>query len=290
MSYDYLLLTASVVIFGIQFLLSDLYQRESGTSLVSVFIYTFLCATAGAVCLLFLNGFQLLLTPFTAFLSLLAALNLIFNSICSLRALEKVDLSKYSLFSMLGGMLLPSVYGIFCGEALTLAKIFCTVLIVGSLLLTLQSGEKAAGGVPYYVGVFVSNGLSGVFSKIHTDVMLAGRIPTADSAGYTIWLSLFSALISMVALVFLWRRFRMPSVKTLLLGVGNGVLNKVANYLSMLALLTLPVTIQSPFLTGGIIVISTVISALTNHRPTKRDLCSVALAFLGIMVLSVVPI
>lgn len=35
MSYDDCLLTASVVIFGVQFLLSDLYQRESGTSLIS---------------------------------------------------------------------------------------------------------------------------------------------------------------------------------------------------------------------------------------------------------------
>ena len=75
----------------------------------------------------------------------------------------------------------------------------------------------------------------------------------------------------------------------MLLGLGNGVLNKVANFLGLLALTTLPATVQSPFTTGGIIIISTMIAVLMHQKPSRRELLSVGLAFVGMVILVCFP-
>lgn len=291
MDYNYLILTASVLMFGVQFWLSDVYTKHSGTSRVSVFLFNFLCAISGAICLCLINGFDLYLAPFTCLIAAISAVNSVLCNICTLKSLEKVNLSKYSLFSMLGGMLLPFAAGIlFYNEKITIAKILCTVVIIIALLLTVNRKDKRSGGEIYYIGVFIFNGMSGVLSKIHTDAMANENIATSSAAGYSIWLAIFTALISLVAIIILHKDFKMPNVKTILLGFGNGALNKVANFLLLIALTTLPATVQYPFVTGGIIIISTVIAALSKQKPSKREYISVVLSFVAIMLLIFIPI
>ncbi len=291
MDHNYFTLIISVLMFGVQFWLSDIYQKESGTSRVSVFVFNFLCAVAGAICLCVINGFDLYLAPFTCIIAIISAVNSVLCNICTLRSLEKVNLSKYSLYSMLGGMLLPFAVGmIFYHESITLAKILCTLFIIVALALTVEKKGKKSGGEIYYIGVFIFNGMSGVLSKIHTDAMANEGINTSSSAGYSIWFAIFTALISLAAIVILHKEFKMPSVKTILLGLGNGALNKVANFLLLIALTTLPATVQYPFVTGGIIIISTFIAVLTKQKPSKKEFISVALSFIGILLLVCIPI
>lgn len=50
--------------------------------------------------------------------------------ICSLKAPEKVNLSIYSFFTMLGGMMLPFFAGIaFYNESMTVAKAICVAFL-----------------------------------------------------------------------------------------------------------------------------------------------------------------
>lgn len=291
MDHNYLTLTISVLIFGVQFWLSDVYRKENGASRVSVFTFNFLCAVAGALCLCIINGFDLYLAPFTCVIAIIAALNSILFNICSLRSLEKVNLSKYSLYSMLGGMLLPFAVGIaFYNESITLAKVLCTLVIIVALALTVERKGNDNGGYIYYVGVFIFNGMSGVLSKIHTDAMANDDISTSSAAGYSIWLAIFTAVISLVAIVILRKEFKMPNVKAIMLGFGNGALSKIANFLLLIALTTLPATVQYPFVTGGIIIVSTFIAVLTRRKPSKKEFISVALAFVGILLLVCIPV
>ena len=79
--------------------------------------------------LVIINGFRLEFTPFTFVIALLAAINSIVFVFCSIKALDSINLSLYSLFSMLGGMVLPFLQGIFfaphiVGESLKTA-VFC---------------------------------------------------------------------------------------------------------------------------------------------------------------------
>lgn len=280
----YGVLTVSVVLFGIQFFFNQRYQEESGSGVGATFVLAFGSNLVGLLCLLVINGFAFGFTPFTFWMAALAALNSLLYTFCSLKALAHINLSLYSIFAMLGGMLLPFVVGmLFFDEPMTLGKGICVAVIAVALLLTVERGEGKNGWI-YYVGVFVLNGMSGVLSKIFQ----AAPYAKANAAVYSIWTALISVVFSGLVLLCLLGKWKRPNAKAMLYTAGYGGLNKIANYLLLLALAVLPASVQYPFVTGGTMIVSTVISLLCRQKPTKRELLSVALSFLGIMVLVLV--
>ena len=89
----YGIVIASVLMFGIQFYLNDKYQKENGTGPSSVFTFSFISAVIGVICLSIINKFDFSATPFTLIWAFVTALNSVLCSICTLKSLEKVNLS-----------------------------------------------------------------------------------------------------------------------------------------------------------------------------------------------------
>jgi multidrug transporter EmrE-like cation transporter len=75
------------------------------------------------------------------------------------------------------------------------------------------------------------------------------------------------------------------SPKAYIYTTGYGIINKIANYLLLIALAVLPASVQYPFVTGGVMIVSTIISVLTKQKPSKKELISVLLSFIGILAL-----
>ncbi len=276
----------SVLMFGVQFFLNDKYQKQNGTGSGSVFTFSFISAIVGVIALAIINKFDFSFTTFTLIWAFITALNSILCSICSLKSLEKVNLSVYSLFSMLGGMLLPLVVGLlFYHEKMTLAIAVCVVLVVAALLITV-SWKKKTGGELYYIGVFILNGMSGVLSKIYEDA----TYEKVSSGGYSLWMAIMSVFITAAALIAIRKKLQRPNIKAVLLSAGGGALNRIANFLLLIALAVLPASVQYPFVTGGVIIVSTVIAALTKQKPTKKEIIAVGLSFIGVLALVLIPI
>ncbi len=276
----------SVLMFGSQFYLNDRYQKENGTGANSVFIFSFIGAAVGVIALSLINLFDFSFTRFTLIWAFVSALNAVLCSICSLKALQKVNLSVYSLFSMLGGMLLPFVAGVaFYNESITIAKIVCVIFVLCALLITVSWKEKTGGEI-YYVGVFILNGMSGVLSKVYEDA----AYPKVSSAGYSLWMAIMSLFITGIALLAIRKRLKAPNLKAILYSAGGGALNRIANFLLLIALAVLPASVQYPFVTGGVIIVSSLIAALTGQKPTKKEIFAVCLSFIGIVLLVLIPI
>lgn len=279
----YGLLTVSVILFGIQFLFNDKYEKEAGNNTASTFLFSFISSLSGLLCLLVMNKFQIDATPFTLTMAFLTALNIIGYNFCSLKAIEHINLSLYSLFAMLGGMVLPFVIGIiFYHEPLTVGNVVCLVLITIALALTVGKGNKnGKRATLYYAGVFVLNGMAGVLSKIYA----SGSFNKCNEAVYSIWAAFFGALGAGVVLFALRRKLPKITNKAYLLTTGYGVINKIANYLLLIALAFLPASVQYPFVTGGVMIVSTIISLICGQKPSKKELGAVALSFAGILAL-----
>lgn len=293
---DYVLVTVATLMFGVQFLLNNLYQRESGNGIGATMTFAFIGGVIGIVSLTIINGFSFSATPFTLIMALLSALLSIAYTFCSLKAFEKINLSLYSLFAMLGGMILPFFQGIiFYNEPVTVAKAICVVFVIAALVICTTRNSKK-GGFIYYFGVFVLNGLSGVFSKIFQ----ASSYEKTSEAMYSIWSAAIKLLISavvIVILIILSRKNResapaitMPSPKALIYGSAHGVFNAVANFILLLSLASLPASAQYPFITGGVIIASTIISAIMGSKPSKKEIISVVLSFIGLLALVFIPI
>ena len=288
----YGLIILSVVMFGMYFAFKDVYRKDRGSSLMISMESTFIGGSAGLIVLLLLNGFKFEFTVFTGIIATLVAVNSVAFTFFSFKALDKVNLSVFSLFSMLGGMALPSVVGIiFYNEEITLAKIVCYVFIVAALMMTVNFGVKKEE-IILYAGVFVLNGMSGVFSKIFT----AAPFEKTSAAGYSILAAIITIIIAGVSWVILFssKKSERPSkpftLKVLCVGALSGSINKVANFILVIALAHVPASVQYPMVTGGVMIVSTLICFFGERKPSKKEIVSVGLAFVGMLALFAIPI
>jgi len=285
----YLLIALSVVMFGGRFALQDVYRKLRGSGLRISLETSFVGSLAGLCVLLAVNGFKIEFTPFTLLIALFAALNSITFAFCSFKALDTIDLSLFSLFSMLGGMLLPFLQGIvFFHEEITVAKIVCLILIAAALALTVSPKEKKKGTV-YYIGIFVLNGMSGVLSKIFA----SAPFEKTSSAGYSIWIAICTAVLSGVLLLLLVKKADGDvryNLKAFSIGAVSGGINQFANFLLIVALMHVDASVQYPMVTGGVMIVSTLISLFGSRKPDKKEMLSVALAFFGMLALFFIPI
>ncbi len=293
---SYGMLTASTIMFGFMFFFSDIFRKNYGSGLQATMVSSIGGGIVGFIAILIIkvapvglaaviseikNGFS----PFVVIMSLVSVLNGILFSFCSLKALGKINLSLYSLFSMLGGMALPFISGIlFHSEPLTLAKTVCFIIITLAICMTVEKGEKKSG-IIYYIGVFIFNGMSGVISKIYT----AAPYVKMDSAGYSLFKTVVSVLVAVIVLMFIKKDNRKLNWKCIGAMAGSGTLNHVANWLVLIALYTLPASVQYPFITGGTMIVSTVISLFMAKKPTKKEIAAVILSFVGILLLIFIP-
>jgi len=286
----YTLILLSVAMFGGCFALQDVYRKMRGSGLRISMEAACVGSLAGLAVLLIVNGFQFEFTPFTLIMGLLAAINGIAFTFCSFKALDVINLSLFSLFSMLGGMVLPFVQGIaFYGEQITVAKIICVAFICVALALTVTRGEKKRGYL-YYVGIFVLNGMAGVLSKLFNEL----PFEKTSAAGYTVWISICTVVLSGVTWLILLQKKNSNEPRytwrACAVGAVSGGVNKIANFLLVLALVHVDASVQYPMVTGGVMIVSTLICFFGERKPSQKEIVSVALAFLGMLALFIIPI
>lgn len=292
----YVLIIISVVMFGGGFGLQDMYRKKRGSGFKISMESTCIGALAGLVVLLAIDGLSFEFTPFTLFMASLVAINNMAFTFCAFKALDYINLSLFSLFAMLGGMALPFFQGIiFYNEAFTLAKVICVVFIVAALSLTVEKGEKK-NGTFFYAGIFILNGMSGVLSKLFTE----STLPKASAAGYSAWCAAVTVVMSgavwlLLSLADKQKKISKKSDKKALLlsyGIGalQGSLNKIANFLIVVAIANMDASVLSPMVTGGTMIVSTLISCFGDKKPSRREMLSVLLAFLGTVALFVIPV
>lgn len=286
----YSLIIIAVVMFGINFALQDVYQKMRGDSLRVSLEATIIGSIAAFVVILFINKFSFEYTHYTLFIaSVLAGINIGFTFF-SFKALGRINLSLYSLFSMLGGMLLPFLQGIiFYNEDLTIAKILCLVIIVISLLLTIEKGNGKKDGVFYYLGIFILNGMCGVINKIFT----SSNLPKTSAEGLNMWVAITSIVISAVLLFafFIRKKEEKPiNLANSSVIAISGTVSRIANLLLVIALFHVDTSVQYPMVTGGVMIVSTIISFLRRQKPSIKEILSVSFAFIAMLVLFVVPV
>jgi multidrug transporter EmrE-like cation transporter len=172
-------------------------------------------------------------------------------------------------------MALPTLAGIvFYSEELTPLKLLCLFLISFSVILGARRGKADRRAYFYYAAIFVLNGLVGVASKIHQ----SSDLPRVGSVSYMFWVGVMIFLVSGASLIVKDKRLPAPSAVLVVSAGGYGILNGIGNLLLLVALISLPASVQYPLVTGGVMVLSTVISALRREKLSRSELISSAIA------------
>lgn len=281
--FDYALVFSATILFALQFLFNQKFEKLRGSDVKSALEFTLYKNIIIVIMMLFISGFKIIFTPFSIALSVVYAAACILMTYFSMKAFAVANLSVYSVFSMLGGMLLPFLLGVgFYDEKLTVFKIICCVLIVVSVLLNIKGGKQSKKAFLYYMAVFVLNGGVGVISKIHQSSSYAHT----DSTGFMFISSLAGIIISAAWLLIQYKKIPIIKGKSLLYASGYGIFNGMGNWFLLISLVNLPASVQYPLVTGGVMVFSTIISAVRKEKLTKTDYISAAISFVASVLMA----
>lgn len=275
---NYALVIAATLLFSLQFFFNQRFQQSYGTDLKASLVFSLYKSIVIIVLMFFIAGFKIQFTWFSLLMATIYAVSGILMSYYSLKAFSVANLSVFSIFSMLGGMILPFFLGIlFYDEPLTVFKLICCLLIVVAVLLNIRSGKQNKKAFLYYFAVFFLNGMAGVISKIHQSSTYAH----VDSTGFMIWSSIVTVLICGAWLLIGYKKIPLVKGKGLLFVSGYGIFNGLGNLFLLIALAVLPASVQYPLVTGGVMVCSTIISTVRKEKLTARDYAATAIALLA---------
>ena len=278
----YLILILAAFLFAVQFLFNQQYRRLKGEGLDATMTFSLYTSAISFVILFALGRFQLHITWFSLLIAVLYAAVCLLSSYAGLKAFGTANLSVYSIFMMLGGMLLPFAYGIlFANEALSFAKALSILLICTAVGCSFEKGTEGKNAYRFYAAIFVLNGLVGVLSKIHLSV------PSLAVDSYSFMATIQLALLVMCLFYCLITRQGIPkqSGKLYLCLSGYAVCNGIGNLFCQIALTSLPASVQYPIITGGVMVFSTLISLVRREPIGGKTYLAAGLACLSTILI-----
>lgn len=276
----YIMLFIATILFSVQFLFNKKYEEEQGTSFNGAMVFSFFASLISFVVLLIINGFRVSFSLFSACMAVFYAIISILYNIIAIKSLGMVNLSVFSVFAMLGGMVLPSVFGIaFCGEDVTVLKTISFALIAIALFFAVDFTEKSGKKI-YYLLVFLLNGLVGVVSVIHQQ-----NVQAVDSMSFYALSMLISAMLSLVICLIKGAFSIKITWKTNMYMGGYAVFCSIGNLLVLLALKHLAASVQYPIITGGVIFFSLLISLVRKEKVTYKNVVSAIIAFVATLLL-----
>jgi len=296
---EYFILLLAVLCIAVQFNINKLYQKQYIKGLGDILFFPFLCGTVNIVFFTLL-GIALYgqLPSFSIFsmgMSVLLAIVSTLSALVGILVLKYGSLSVYSIFMMLGGMILPYFYGVLLlGEALSATRIAGFLILICALPLSVLKPKGDKGGVSskyYYILcilIFCINGTISIISKTHSINTMA--VPAANFIALT---SVCQTIISgAVYGIYAKRHVIMKQtndkpnktrmVITVLFFI---VISGIGYLLQLIAAKTVPAVVLFPFITGGGIVLSTLIARIFfKEKLAPLALCGIAIALVGTVV------
>ena len=223
---SYLLVGAALVLLVLYFVANKFVQKKLGAGIESALTYT--CSRGLLSALLMFTAYLVInrrlpeIRPYSLIMAALLATCVCAYMMLGFKIMALGSLSVFTVFLMLGGMIVPYLYGvIFLDEAINAPRIIGIVLMVVSMFFPLigdlRSARAAAPDTAevnapdpsktrrrvlfcvFCLLVFLLNGFVSVISKTHAAGVL--DYPASDSLTFVVLTSLGCGVISGAALI-----------------------------------------------------------------------------------------
>ena len=292
---EYLFILLAVVCIAGQFSFTKLYQGAVGQNLLTTLVMLTGTSTVGTLVFFFASGCKLEYTTVSLLLSIASGLITVPYYLIGIKVLSLGSLAIYSMFMMLGGMLVPFFYGItFLHETISVGKVIGTVLLTVFIVLQAvwqkspdEKEGKGKDGRLFFtlcLIIFFINGLTGVVTKAHS--VSKGAV---DARSFTTTGCIVTALVSVTLLSVLCLKNKAAAVpvlkkafkgRSLLYIFLLGAISYTGSFLLIMSASKVPASVQYPIVSGGAIVISALVSAfIFREGLSKKEWISVAGAF-----------
>lgn len=312
----YCLLLIASLLFSTQFVFTKYYQKTKGAGFFYSLVFGLISSFVAMILFSAVNKFRFEFSLASLALACIYSVVCIVMSAFSVKALSCADLSLYSLSVLLGGLVIPFVYGVFVGETVTPWKIVAVVAVTTSLFVSMKkSGEKklSAMAVVCIASVFILNGLSSIIVTYHQS-----RVENAvSSAAFMTLINATRVVISFVVISVVAIRNKIvvgsfdgekkpyengevickeecakrkkQTAKSWLIAVavsvGYGVANGVGNFFVTVSAANVPAVVMYPIVTGGGVFFSSVSGLIFGEKMTVRTVISVVLVLFGTILM-----
>ena len=263
---------------ALNFAVTKVYQLKMGNEMETGVVFNCLVGLFGSVIYFVVSGFKVELTLFSVIVAALFTLFVGSYTIIGFKIMSLGSMAVYTVFLMLGGMILPYFYGLFfLSEELTFKKVIALVLMIVAIIMQ-NDGEKKKGKALFYilcVSVFILNGLTSVASKVH---QIYPQFDTVSNNGFVLLKNLMRFLMFGAMIPFVRKKetrvFAM-NLKLYILIVCSACLSSVAYFFQLVSASFLPATVQFPVMSGGTIVFTAILGMICFKEKIskKQTLC-----------------
>ena len=269
----YILIVLAALGCAANFAFTKVYQLEQGNTMEKGAIFNCLVGLVGFLIYFAACGFKMEITPFSVIIVALLTLFVGFYTIVGFKIMSIGSMAVYTIFVMLGGMVLPYFYGlIFLGEKITVLKTTALVMMIFAIILQ-NGGEGKKGTVLFYILcsiVFVLNGMTSVLSKIH---QINTKYPVVSANGFVMLKNLLRFVLFGAMIPFVKKKdmniFRM-NMKTYISIIGAALVSSVAYVFQLICASYVPATVQFPVLSGGTIIFTALLGMIFFHEKINK--------------------
>ena len=170
MIYYIMTLLAAIGTAG-NFAVTQVYQKEMGSGVREGVIFNIFVGLFSGIIFFVASGFKLEFTAFSLIMAILFTLFVGSYTIIGFKIMSMGSITVYTLFLMLGGAVVPYIYGIvFWRETVNLQKIAALLLVILAVWLNTSGGKEQRQSVKFLLlclAVFLLNGGTSVVSKVH---------------------------------------------------------------------------------------------------------------------------
>ena len=305
----YTMLIGASFLFGSQFMVTKAFEKNYGktvrASLSFSLLYSLFAGVIFFIIKLVSSGTVFNLNPFSLCMAFGLSLVNILSSAIGIKTLALGDIAVYSLFLMLGGMIVPFFAGIvFLKESVSVCNLIGVAIMIIALCLPVffgkknkNAGEAQTDGdtkkktsVFFYVlcvFLFILNGLSSTLSKFNSV-----REGAALGAEFTFYTYGIQFVISLAAFALTTasgksdktqNEEKQPGIlfRPVAIGCGAafGAVNGTAFLMSSVAAEHVVAVAQYPLITGATILFSSLLAFLFyREKPTALQLVQIVIS------------
>lgn len=266
----YLLILVAVVLLALQFCTNKFYQLRFGSAVTTSLLFTALSGLTTALLFFCIGGFRLSVTPYSLAMAGIIALLCCTYTLIGFKMLSLGNMSVYTMFLMLGGMLLPYLYGVlWLEESVTFCRILGVILLALSMVFPALGAKDAKTKketrtlfLLLCLVVFTLNGFVSITSKMH---QISDRLIVGEN-DFVILSNGLNGLISSAALFVMCLTRRTALLREPLTGRSLGTIigiicasaacNGTSYMLQLIGAANVPASVLYPMVTGGMMVLS----------------------------------
>ena len=305
----YAMLIGASFLFGSQFMVTKAFEKNYGktvrASLSFSLLYSLFAGVIFFIIKLISSGTVFNLNPFSLCMAFGLSLVNILSSAIGIKTLALGDIAVYSLFLMLGGMIVPFFAGIvFLKESVSVCNLIGVAIMIIALCLPVffgkknkNAGEAQTDGdtkkktsVFFYVlcvFLFILNGLSSTLSKFNS--VREGAALGAEFTFYTYGIQFVISLAAFALTTALGKsdktqnEEKQPVIlfRSVAIGCGAafGAVNGTAFLMSSVAAEHVVAVAQYPLITGATILFSSLLAFLFyREKPTALQLVQIVIS------------